>query len=768
MVREFKKRAFGYLKVRVTLFVLMLALAMSSLALPASVNAAVTDSAQPVEFEVKYNAHLTQNGRKLSRISWDVTLRSRGEPFSQLKPTVTIAALPGSGLTKPTGKSLQSPQNSGLGTYAVTWQPSDSNKEARISFSTSVNHVQPAYAIDLFVQLGNYQSRLGADANPDTIAKRVIAAPQVQDGSQLPDYDPHEGPVAIPILEENRTIFGRYISEHTIEWTVVDINNRLDQIKGNSLVKGDDILPKPWPVVDKTQELQSGKSNAALYLLERPNPQTNSFGHTHTEKRMVNFAAAQPVPPGSVAISKLITTVTAGSEKMYHSLGSSSVEALKADITATRLWNDVDPQYRLEQRLILESDFPKKSYSAQIAPEVRNIVIADVDKFSSQNGTLQRIEYTPAYTPAEGTWAQTKEFDSVQGSMLLSLSKLAPTPDLPDPTADPARYGIVSIDHMTFDFYERGENQVGNPNNVVGYDSYISTRWKLPANTKKGDEFLLELPKEVSINGKISYNEPYGYIYSTKFPNDKTQALMEVYLINSKQLAFVATDKAASPIDLAGTFDIGNLLPIKGCSYNGAVANIGIVAYNPYGDGKNELIDTIGKGCDIKQFRGGVSPSPNYLLNPIDPSQTLVEKDIQFTNTWIGHDYAGPRKSVIQTSAAIDWDADFRRMKDGIITKSLYEEGLDYLTWEVLLNASGKSVLAQDLWLRDSFNDNPQLNWSEEPNIANYTSGPTIRDIMKKMSRFILLKDTAPRMHIIQKLLFGFGQMILTICVIPS
>ncbi|XCB29790.1 hypothetical protein RQN30_11630 [Arcanobacterium hippocoleae] len=697
------------------LMIMTVSPAVPALEIPISPTAAAL---APVKFTADYQPVLNQNG-SLKEFKWTITLTSDGKKFSELQPTFTAAALPGAGIGKPVSTAQSVP--SALNTYGFTLKPTNALNTIRYQFTTPVTAVQSTYALDLFLQLGNYRAQNGQNAVPDTLAQRVIVKPKRDDQSAFPEFDPNQ-PILTPVVETDRTITGKYLNENEIEWTIVEINQDLDRLDQNTgrVVEANQTLPRVLPQVDTSQTISADE--VKRYSLNRVGTNgvnTNSAG-THT---LVNDGTK--MPPGSLSIRTVRTKIT--DSTVHHALGSASLESLKGDIVLYRFWGAVPEKTRAGMNVSLTDPANAgKTYKTSIAAEAESAVLKNVDRFQQSNGNFQRIEYRVSGEAPAGTRVTNYTYDGLASTAWLSLTK-----DTPIVPSAPGKYGITAVQPIHFDYFEK-ENDKGT---VAGFDSKLDLTWKIPARMEVGEQFRFTVPADIAINYSPSTTVPFSFIYDTKYPNNESKALMQVYLVNPKQLIFAATENAYSETDITGTFTIGEKMPVKGC--NGASS--GVVQVNKLNDnGKPQFKPD----CNTPDLWGGITPNPTQLVNG---DSHYVGKQVVYKNEWLGDGTKAPIANNMHNLVEIDWNMDPYRASYAILNKDIYkEDNTDRsITWDIIVNAGGKGEFKRELWLRDSF-----LRTLAETDTRRQILGILLVMIGQNQWKFMLLKDTR-MVHII-------------------
>lgn len=670
-----------------------------SLAEESGLGASVVE-ASPVHFDTSYEPIVGGDG-SLAEIRWTISLVSEGASIADLRPTLTLSALPGAGIGKPT--TTQATVPSALDAYGFSVRPNTTGTSVSYSVVTPVTAKQPSYALDLFVQLAGYTAPNASNAVADTMAQRVIVEPKKSDGSAFEQFD-RTKPILRPVIEADRTISGQYTSENAVTWTIVEVNRDLDRrdTATGEIVEGNRTLPSALPPIDVSQAVK--KDSVALYTLGRV-----LKGATGSHATLTDGTA---VPPGGVSIRTVETTVT--DPKVFHSLGDATLESTVGAVIAARYWGDVPEDKRKPMTLSLSD--PKdgtKSYSSGIATDATSVQINNVPRFEMLDGQLSRIDYSLNGAPLDGVVVTARSFDGVSSEASLSLadSKTVLPPE-------EGKYGIYQVDPVHFDMIQKQENGT----TLIGFDSKLSMRWRIPAHMKAGESFRLTLPDEISINAAPSTAKPFSYIYDSQHPGDADRSLMKVFLLDNKHLLFVATENADSTIDLEGDFTIGSKLPVKGCTYDGVTYANGVVKMDRLLNREGEPTGVFSPTCTTPDIWGGVTPNPTVLVgstNSNNPYYTY--KEFNYTNEWLGDTPDSPVANSLLRYADIDWNMDPDRKNNAILNKDLYDEGGDYITWDIVVNAGGNAELNRELWLRDSFAMNSSGSGYENPNIGFYS-----------------------------------------------
>ncbi|MGQ7554702.1 SpaA isopeptide-forming pilin-related protein [Streptococcus suis] len=382
-----------------------------------------------------------------------------------------------------------------------------------------------------------------------------------------------------------------------------------------------------------------------------------------------NQITVTDVPPGAIALVKTITNVT--NEKANHTISGAQLEALKGDIKIQKNWvngaTPVNTSFTITGGTVNQT----KTLSAGQT----TITVNDVPKFSGTGATAmkKRIHYEVNETVPTGYILASATFDLESLTYLFNNKKDESSSTLPGPPGTPTNYGITSVEPVDINYikYESGSTKWG------GFSGSLKLGFKIPPYAQEGDSFTVTIPEELKLDHPANPNQEWTPVY-----DNNNREIAKVYHTKDRELKFVLTKNAYSVSEYSGWYTIG--------SQPGNIIQ------------KNN--DTSFRG----PYLTGVDPVLPKWYEWADVSTTILTKPLTFKGTYTGGSFSYSDKTVT-TNGTLNatnngtGQGDLHQF-DGV-NKYEYEQGEDYIKWDLMFNTGRGNADAGILADRHKFWD---------------------------------------------------------------
>ncbi|MGQ7551189.1 SpaA isopeptide-forming pilin-related protein, partial [Streptococcus suis] len=478
----------------------------------------------------------------------------------------------------------------------------------------------------------------------------TITLPAQQDGGALGDLKVE----TVNTSNVNRTI-GKYRdgNDKVIEWTSSRLNDTTD--------------PQTFTfdvALDSSQSVHEYK----VYIYE-PSNGTYTEARAETVTPTGNQITVSNVPAGAIALVKTVTNVT--NEKANHTISGAQLEALKGDIKIQKNWvngaTPVNTSFTITGGTVNQT----KTLSAGQT----TITVNDVPKFSGTGATAmkKRIHYEVNETVPTGYILASATFDLESLTYLFNNKKDESSSTLPGPPGTPTNYGITSVEPVDINYikYESGSTKWG------GFSGSLKLGFKIPPYAQEGDSFTVTIPEELKLDHPANPNQEWTPVY-----DNNNREIAKVYHTKDRELKFVLTKNAYSVSEYSGWYTIG--------SQPGNIIQ------------KNN--DTSFRG----PYLTGVDPVLPKWYEWADVSTTILTKPLTFKGTYTGGSFSYSDKTVT-TNGTLNatnngtGQGDLHQF-DGV-NKYEYEQGEDYIKWDLMFNTGRGNADAGILADRHKFWD---------------------------------------------------------------
>ncbi|NQH78816.1 hypothetical protein HO640_07790 [Streptococcus suis] len=478
----------------------------------------------------------------------------------------------------------------------------------------------------------------------------TITLPAQQDGGALGDLKVE----TVNTSNVNRTI-GKYRdgNDKVIEWTSSRLNDTTD--------------PQTFTfdvALDSSQSVHEYK----VYIYE-PSNGTYTEARAETVTPTGNQITVSNVPAGAIALVKTVTNVT--NEKVNHTISGAQLEALKGDIKIQKNWvngaTPVNTSFTITGGTVNQT----KTLSAGQT----TITVNDVPKFSGTGATAmkKRIHYEVNETVPTGYILASATFDLESLTYLFNNKKDESSSTLPGPPGTPTNYGITSVEPVDINYikYESGSTKWG------GFSGSLKLGFKIPPYAQEGDSFTVQIPEELKLDHPANPNQEWTPVY-----DNNNREIAKVYHTKDRELKFVLTKNAYSVSEYSGWYTIG--------SQPGNIIQ------------KNN--DTSFRG----PYLTGVDPVLPKWYEWADVSTTILTKPLTFKGTYTGGSFSYSDKTVT-TNGTLNatnngtGQGDLHQF-DGV-NKYEYEQGEDYIKWDLMFNTGRGNADAGILADRHKFWD---------------------------------------------------------------
>ena len=478
----------------------------------------------------------------------------------------------------------------------------------------------------------------------------TITLPAQQDGGALGDLKVE----TVNTSNVNRTI-GKYRdgNDKVIEWTSSRLNDTTD--------------PQTFTfdvALDSSQSVHEYK----VYIYE-PSNGTYTEARAETVTPTGNQITVSNVPAGAIALVKTVTNVT--NEKANHTISGAQLEALKGDIKIQKNWvngaTPVNTTFTITGGNI--------NQTKTLTTGQTTITVNDVPKFSGTGATAmkKRIHYEVNETVPTGYILASATFDLESLTYLFNNKKDESSSTLPGPPGTPTNYGITSVEPVDINYikYKSGSTVWG------GFSGSLKLGFKIPPYAQEGDSFTVQIPEELKLDHPANPNQEWTPVY-----DNNGREIAKVYHTKDRELKFVLTKNAYSVSEYSGWYTIGS-----------SAGNI------------------IQKNNDTS-FRGpyltGVDPVLPKWYEWADVSTTILTKPLTFKGTYTGGSFSYSDKTVT-TNGTLNatnngtGQGDLHQF-DGV-NKYEYEQGEDYIKWDLMFNTGRGNADAGILADRHKFWD---------------------------------------------------------------
>ncbi|WP_105128273.1 SpaA isopeptide-forming pilin-related protein [Streptococcus suis] len=478
----------------------------------------------------------------------------------------------------------------------------------------------------------------------------TITLPAQQDGGALGDLKVE----TVNTSNVNRTI-GKYRdgNDKVIEWTSSRLNDTTD--------------PQTFTfdvALDSSQSVHEYK----VYIYE-PSNGTYTEARAETVTPTGNQITVSNVPAGAIALVKTVTNVT--NEKANHTISGAQLEALKGDIKIQKNWvngaTPVNTTFTITGGNI--------NQTKTLTTGQTTITVNDVPKFSGTGATAmkKRIHYEVNETVPTGYILASATFDLESLTYLFNNKKDESSSTLPGPPGTPTNYGITSVEPVDINYikYQSGSTVWG------GFSGSLKLGFKIPPYAQEGDSFTVQIPEELKLDHPANPNQEWTPVY-----DNNGREIAKVYHTKDRELKFVLTKNAYSVSEYSGWYTIG--------SQPGNIIQ------------KNN--DTSFRG----PYLTGVDPVLPKWYEWADVSTTILTKPLTFKGTYTGGSFSYSDKTVT-TNGTLNatnngtGQGDLHQF-DGV-NKYEYEQGEDYIKWDLMFNTGRGNADAGILADRHKFWD---------------------------------------------------------------
>ncbi|MGQ7383511.1 SpaA isopeptide-forming pilin-related protein [Streptococcus suis] len=478
----------------------------------------------------------------------------------------------------------------------------------------------------------------------------TITLPAQQDGGALGDLKVE----TVNTSNVNRTI-GKYRdgNDKVIEWTSSRLNDTTD--------------PQTFTfdvALDSSQSVHEYK----VYIYE-PSNGTYTEARAETVTPTGNQITVSNVPAGAIALVKTVTNVT--NEKANHTISGAQLEALKGDIKIQKNWvngaTPVNTTFTITGGNI--------NQTKTLTTGQTTITVNDVPKFSGTGATAmkKRIHYEVNETVPTGYILASATFDLENLTYLFNNKKDESSSTLPGPPGTPTNYGITSVEPVDINYikYQSGSTVWG------GFSGSLKLGFKIPPYAQEGDSFTVTIPEELKLDHPANPNQEWTPVY-----DNNNREIAKVYHTKDRELKFVLTKNAYSVSEYSGWYTIG--------SQPGNIIQ------------KNN--DTSFRG----PYLTGVDPVLPKWYEWADVSTTILTKPLTFKGTYTGGSFSYSDKTVT-TNGTLNatnngtGQGDLHQF-DGV-NKYEYEQGEDYIKWDLMFNTGRGNADAGILADRHKFWD---------------------------------------------------------------
>ncbi|HFI0150657.1 TPA: SpaA isopeptide-forming pilin-related protein, partial [Streptococcus suis] len=478
----------------------------------------------------------------------------------------------------------------------------------------------------------------------------TITLPAQEDGGALGDLKVE----TVNTSNVNRTI-GKYRdgNDKVIEWTSSRLNDTTD--------------PQTFTfdvALDSSQSVHEYK----VYIYE-PSNGTYTETRAETVTPTGNQITVSNVPAGAIALVKTVTNVT--NEKANHTISGAQLEALKGDIKIQKNWvngaTPVNTSFTITGGTV--------NQTKTLTAGQTTITVNDVPKFSGTGATAmkKRIHYEVNEAVPTGYILASATFDLESLTYLFNNKKDESSSTLPGPPGTPTNYGITSVAPVDINYikYQSGSTVWG------GFSGSLKLGFKIPPYAQEGDSFTVTIPEELKLDHPANPNQEWTPVY-----DDNGREIAKVYHTKDRELKFVLTKNAYSVSEYSGWYTIG--------SQPGNIIQ------------KNN--DTSFRG----PYLTGVDPVLPKWYEWESVTSTILTKPLTFKGSYTGSAFSYSDKTVT-TNGTLNatnngtGQGDLHQF-DGV-NKYEYEQGEDYIKWDLMFNTGRGNADAGILADRHKFWD---------------------------------------------------------------
>ncbi|MGX7072629.1 LPXTG cell wall anchor domain-containing protein [Helcococcus kunzii] len=450
-----------------------------------------------------------------------------------------------------------------------------------------------------------------------------------------------------------QTIAGDYINENQIKWIISQAN----------ITKGDLIYPVELKV-DDSQDIKSVKVH--YYKTDYENPQ-NGYILEKTQEADESLNKIL-VKPGCITQVEIVTDII--NPKTSHEIPLAKLEGLKADLTIKKLWQEGSKP--LETKFTLTGGQNNDLNETLTIPAGSETVVkSNLPKFTSYGMDGKRIRYDVSENKQNGM----SLIYSVIDDATLTYTFMNATNNLnnTDPTGECTDYGVISLDPVIL-------NEYYFSNGWYSYGGRITGKYRIPANSKSGDYFTLTLPEEIKIEHGV---DPYSIFFN--MVNSNGTVIGYVYHVEERTLKFVLNSNATSSKDYIGDFVIGKEMDITKLSrVNG------------------------GRVDKSKTYYKGIQPVINKFYDPNNKKNNNPSLILPFDASYNGNTQDLTCSKVLKQQVTTFYK-DSELGKYGLMHKRIYEQGADYIVYDILLNAQNSGLYTANGYFYDVLSDTIEL-----------------------------------------------------------
>ncbi|MER0123694.1 SpaA isopeptide-forming pilin-related protein [Streptococcus sp. ZJ100] len=484
----------------------------------------------------------------------------------------------------------------------------------------------------------------------------------------------------------NHLVAGDYITDTSIRWIGSEVNN-------SNTPKNITFNLTP----DSSQRVRSVK----VYQYR---PGANGYELANTQELLTSETniAVPTLPAGWIAQAEVITEVT--NEKVNHKVDGAELEGLKTDLTIEKSWLDNATPVATSFTVRLNG---QATQVVNMATNERRKVVQNVSKFAlAADGSRQRVRHYVDENVPEGYYVAYSGSDEEKLNYFFANRKSTIEDNKPSGNSQCDNYGLTKVVGLARDAAGRNIEKEG-----IDIDSYtvenagqkefcrggaLRMHFKIPGNAKVGDYFDAILPEELIVNHTPDPNN----IWTTLNPSGKPDAV-SVFHMDKRRIRFVVTKTGANQgSDYTGWFQISGV-PLNATAHE--TTEIAPSFFNGVTtvNGKKRTKEWI----KLRRLvLDGILPDVEKFIDPSNPKAATITKELHYGSENHFGSAEDCNKSVrVRTTAHFEKN-DGDRVAS-MFNKYVYEEGPDYITWQILFNLNGENYI----WLEDYLIDGIEL-----------------------------------------------------------
>ncbi|WP_353066035.1 SpaA isopeptide-forming pilin-related protein [Arcanobacterium hippocoleae] len=444
-------------------------------------------------------------------------------------------------------------------------------------------------------------------------------------------------PQRMGIAADGANVAGYYTSRNQIRWAYSYLN-------ASSTVKDHTIALN-------FDESHTQNGPAKLYFYK---PGKN--GYDFAEERPVTTKTASFVLEPGWRV-QLVVESTVKDDTKKHSFSGAVVDSLKTVLKINKNWHSEVPQdAKVETTFSVEGN--GKILDLKIPAGDSSVSLPGLDTYDAD---FNKIRYYVSENPVAGMTLYNQISDTENYTYTFYNRKQLVDDPISKPigncTIDGKKYGVFELTTTDINQYWLKEQRYATGGALKG-------KFRVPANSTGGDHFILQLPPEL----KLEYAADSTWAIGDLYKPGSNGNIGRMYYIGGNKVKFVLWDSATHSQDYEGWFQIGRHL-------------------------KNDRIITVnGRGGPKagEEYHWGLRDNPDLVYDPANPKAEFVQKQLIYTNTYIGLNGSGePCTHTIPKWTTFHFEDDGIAKIAGAVNKYVTKETDDSISWRTVFMASG-------------------------------------------------------------------------------